>query len=207
MPKIKILLAAVVIASGAVLSAAPWAAHNSQRRPHTLIVVSNHKTPRLMAETILALTRQNYLLVTADGRYFVALPKDTVQIPEDKFATYINDMQVRRLVILGDERYISREVENKLRTINLKRIPIVRIYGDYWPRVAEELDDLLNIGNLKREFVRNYVDMRLRDRPLQDQSGAAPAAPMAPAAPELPEASAPAAAAGNSAAPIVDPEK
>lgn len=203
MSKVKMFCCAVLALTAVAASAAPWAANTSRRAPHTLIVVSNHKSPRLMAEIILGLSRQSYLIVTADGRFYHAMAKETVKVEADRLDVYINEYNARRLLILGDERYVSADVERMLRRIHLKRIPIIRIYGDDWLRIAEELDDLLNIGNLAREFANNSRSMALSDRPLRN-SNEAPAAPAAaPAAPAAP--------ADNDAAaqngPVVDPEK
>lgn len=158
------VLAAVVSFS---VQAAPFFSHNSRRTPGTLIVVGNYKTPRLMAATIKGLTSQPYLIITKDNRYFAVLTKATVPVPADKLDVYINQLNPKRVVIIGDERFVTRAQENKLRTINIKRIPIIRIYGGDWGRIAEELDDLLNIGNLAREFRRNYFDLSMSDTTLR----------------------------------------
>ena len=171
------------------LQAAPWMSHTSRRAPHTLIVVGNYKTPRLMAATIKALTAQPYLIMNRDGRCFFVISKRTLEAPGDKLDVYINDLNPRRVVIIGDERYVTREQENKLRKINMKRIPIMRVYGGDWGRIAEELDDMLNIGNLAREFRRNYADHYMSDPRLRDPRAEQaaekkvipPAAPAAPA--------------------------
>ena len=88
------------------------------------------------------------------------------------------------MVIIGDERYVTREQENKLRTINTRRIPIIRIYGGDWGRIAEELDDLLNIGNLAREFRRNYFELSMSDTEIRDSADEQEQAP--PARAEVP---------------------
>ena len=165
----KFFLTVILVAVAAVsLQAAPWAAHNSRRSPKSLIVVGNYKTPRLMAATIMGLTRQPYLVLTSDGRYFAFLPKATQEIPADKIDVYINRLNPKRIVIIGDERYVSRKQEDVLRKVNLMRIPLVRIYGGDWGRIAEELDDMLNIGSLAREFRRNYYDLSMSDARLRD---------------------------------------
>ncbi|MCI5779396.1 MAG: hypothetical protein MR051_06245 [Lentisphaeria bacterium] len=186
--KQKVLLAVAALSlTGVAVQAAPWFSHNSRRTPKTLSVVGNYKTPRLMAETILSLTRQPYLLIASDGRYFIVMSKDVQEVPKSKLDVYINNLNPQRLVILGDERYVSRAEEMNLRRINLRRIPIVRIYGNNWTRIAEELDDMLNIGNLARNFNRNYYDMQLSDPRLREapapSAAAAPAEPMAAAEP------------------------
>lgn len=163
-----LLIAVMAVLSLNALNAAPWASHNSRRKPKYLLVVGNYKTPRLMAETVRSLTKQPYLLVSNDGRYFIFMSRDIQEIPASKLDVYINLLDPRRLVIIGDERYISADTEKKLRNINLRRIPIMRIYGENWLRVAEELDDLLNIGNLKRNFYRNHFDMEMSDPRLRN---------------------------------------
>ena len=166
----KISLVAVFLAVTAVsLHAAPLMSHNSRRKPKSLIVVGNYKTPRLMAATILGLTNQPYIVVTNDGRYFAFLPpKVKYEIPADKIDVYINRLNIKRIVIIGDERFVTRAQEEQLRKVNLMRIPMIRIYGGDWGRIAEELDDLLNIGNLAREFRRNYYDLSMSDVRLRD---------------------------------------
>lgn len=175
------VFAAVTVVS---LSAAPWMSLNTRRVPKNLVVVGNYKTPRLMAATIKGLTSQPYLVITADGRYFVFMAKSTSEIPADKLDVYINRLNPKRIVIIGDERYVSRQQEDVLRRINLKRIPLVRIYGGDWGRVAEELDDLLNIGSLAREFRRNYFEASMSDVRLRVPSAGETEAPAAqPAVP------------------------
>lgn len=164
----KVGLVAALIFAGVALQAAPWFSHNARRTVKTLTVIGNYKTPRLMAETMLGLTRQPYLLISSEGRYFIVMSKNTIEVPKAKLDVYINRLNPKRVVILGDEKYVSREDEMNLRKINLRRIPVLRIYGENWTRIAEELDDLLNIGNLTRNFTRNYYDMQLTDARLRD---------------------------------------
>ena len=188
------LLAAVLGLSVFSVQAAPWFAHNARRTPNTLVVTGNYKVPRLMAETILSLSRQPYLLIATDGRFFIMLSKETQEVPAGKLDVYINNLNPKRLVILGDERYVTRAQEMLLRKINLKRIPVVRIYGENWTRIAEELDDMLNIGNLARNFNRNLYEMDMRDPRLRDVKGAKKAEAGAAEKP----------AAGEQAAPVAE---
>ena len=86
----------------------------------------------------------------------------------DKVDVYINRLNPKRIVIIGDERFFSKAQEKSLSKVNLKRIPLIRIYGGDWGRIAEELDDMLNIGNLAREFRRNYFELSMSDSRLRD---------------------------------------
>ncbi len=199
------LVAALMIFAGVALQAAPWFSHNARRTPKTLTVIGNFKTPRLMAETILVLTRQPYMLISNDGRYFIVMSKNTIEIPKDKLDVYINRLNPKRVIILGDEKYVSRADEMNLRKINLRRIPMLRIYGENWSRIAEELDDLLNIGNLTRNFNRNYYDMQLTDARLRDVPAAADAAKDAAPAVEPAVKNAPEAVPASNELPVAEP--
>lgn len=197
------LVTLFAVAASVSLHASPWMSHNSRRAPKYMVVTGNYKTPRLMAATINGLTRQPYLIMTADGSYFAVLSKDTCRIPGDKLDVYINKLNPGRIVIIGDERYVTPAQEQLLRRINMKRIPIVRIYGGDWMRIAEELDDMLNIGNLPREFSRNYYEYSMSDPRLRDPGSPAPAtAAPAAAAPAAPAAG----AADDGAKPVAEPE-
>jgi hypothetical protein len=194
----KATLVALVTLCAAAVYAAPWMSHNSRRAPKTLVVVGNYRTPRLMAATIKALTSQPYLIIAKDDKtnediYFITMTKVTVPVPADKLDVYINQLNPRRLVIIGDERFVTPAQEKKLRTINTKRIPIFRVYGGDWGRIAEELDDMLNIGNLAREFRRNFYNLSMSDPRLRDSADvnaetAAPSGAAAETPAEIPAA-------------------
>jgi hypothetical protein len=194
----KATLVALVTLCAAAVYAAPWMSHNSRRAPKTLVVVGNYRTPRLMAATIKALTSQPYLIIAKDDKtnediYFITMTKVTVPVPADKLDVYINQLNPRRLVVIGDERFVTPAQEKKLRTINTKRIPIFRVYGGDWGRIAEELDDMLNIGNLAREFRRNFYNLSMSDPRLRDSADvnaetAAPSGAAAETPAEIPAA-------------------
>ena len=194
----KATLVALVTLCAAAVYAAPWMSHNSRRAPKTLVVVGNYRTPRLMAATIKALTSQPYLIIAKDDKtnediYFITMTKVTVPVPADKLDVYINQLNPRRLVIIGDERFVTPAQEKKLRTINTRRIPIFRVYGGDWGRIAEELDDMLNIGNLAREFRRNFYNLSMSDPRLRDSADvnaetAAPSGAAAETPAEIPAA-------------------
>ena len=181
------------------LFAAPWFTHNSRRRPETMLVISNHLSPYVLAETYHGLTNQPYIRVMQDGKIYLVMPKVIRGIAPRELAGVIDSFGLKRIVIIGDERYVPADFEKKLRSINTKATPIVRIYGENWLRVAEELDALLNVGHLAGNFRENLQDAIIRTQPVQlqlrqqlkspaEQEAPAPAAevkatPVEPAAP------------------------
>ena len=151
------------------LFAAPWFTHNSRRRPETLLVTGNYLSPYMLAETYQGLTRQPYLRIMEDGRLYMVMPKLMRGVAPRELGGVINNFGFKRIIIIGDERYVSADLEKELRKSNIKATPIVRIYGDNWLRVAEELDELLNIGHLARNFRENLQEASIRTQPMQLQ--------------------------------------
>lgn len=159
------------------LFAAPWFTHSSRRRPETMLVIGNYLSPYILAETYHGLTRQPYLRVMNDGRLYVVMPKQIRGISPRELNGVIDSFGFKRIVIIGDERYVSTDFEKQLRNSNIKATPIVRIYGDNWIRVAEELDALLNVGHLAGNFRKNYQDAIIATNAAQLQSRPRPATP------------------------------
>ncbi len=154
MPKFaKMLVVALVIGTCAGISGAPWAVSGNKYRIETIVLTGNYKSPRLMAELILYESRQPYLLIPAANsgeKYnFLVLPgQPAIPVTDSKFNQLIRNTGARRIVILGDTRYVPEKYEALLD----KKIPIVRITGDDWNRIAEELTSLLNLSTLKSRY-------------------------------------------------------
>jgi hypothetical protein len=154
-----------------------------------MLVIGNYNSPFILAETYHALTNQPYLRIMQDGRIYLVMPKLIRGIAPGELAGVIDSFGFKRIVIIGDERYVSAEFEKSLRKTNTKATPIVRIYGENWIRVAEELDSLLNIGHLAGNFRENVHQASIRTQPAQLRRLRKPAAPEAqPAEVEAPAA-------------------
>ena len=183
-------------------SAAPWMSLGPKRKLETLVITGNYKSPRLLAELIQSESRQPYMLLPDPARgesriYFMPPKSAALEIKEADFNDFIRNANPRRIIILGDERYVSRRYEDMLDKV----IPVVRITGSNWVRISEELTFMLNLNRLDRNYKRLREQMLedpyrpvSRPAPKQDKQDkpaeAAPAAD-APAAP-APEAADPA---------------
>jgi hypothetical protein len=140
-----------------VAEAAPWRSLGPRNQLQTLVITGNYKSPRLLAELIQNESRQPYMLlpdpVRGDGRIYFCPPKSAaLEVKEEYFNAFIRTAGPKRIVILGDERYVPRRYEDMLD----KAIPIVRVSGSNWFRVAQELTFLLNLSHLDR----NYRELR-----------------------------------------------
>lgn len=171
-----VMIFAVVCLS---LSAAPWTAFGPKRKPVTLIITANYVSPRALAELVQYECGQPYLLLPAkndaDKTVFFC-PRDTkstMTIPEEHINRFVNMLGVKRIIILGDTEYVPQKYIDMLD----HNTPIMRVEGKDWYRIAEELNFMLNLSNLDKNFrkIREKLvtDGRLY-RPLRSKQAAAP---------------------------------
>ena len=154
------LIVAFTVA-GLALSAASWANLGPKRVPETLVVVSNYKVPRLMAELIQYESRAPYLLLptngSADGRiFFCPAKKNSLEIREVRLNAFVRFLNPKRIVVIGDDQIVSKRHIDMLD----RSIPVVRIDGADWVRVAEQLNFMLNLSHLDSNFKRLYETIR-----------------------------------------------
>ena len=158
----------------AVVSAAPWMSLGPKRKLETLVITGNYKSPRLLAELIQSESRQPYMLLPdparGDGRiYFVPPKSDALEVKETYFNDFIRTAGPKRIIILGDERYVPRRYEDMLDKV----IPVVRVTGANWVRIAEELTFMLNLNHLDRNY-KNLREKMFEDQPYRPVSRPAP---------------------------------
>lgn len=134
------------------VEASPWRSLGPKREIHTLIITGNYKSPRLLADLIQDESRQPYILLPDPRdevqKIFFCLPKKSMEVQEKYFNDVIRTAGPKRIIILGDERYVPRRFEKMLDG----KIPVVRITGESWGRIAEELTFMLNLNHLGRNF-------------------------------------------------------
>ncbi|MCQ2352022.1 MAG: hypothetical protein MJ033_00910 [Victivallaceae bacterium] len=202
--KLSAIFLVALIAFGA--SAFSWTTLGPRRKPVTLIITANYKSPRLLADLIQAESRQPYLLLPApesgDSRIIFCPYKKNgaMLISEDRINEFVRWLAPRRIIVLGNETFVPRRYTDLLD----RTIPVIRIESKSWGRAAEELNYLLNLSNLGKDYRRLQQEMLEAGgiyRPISRP--AAPAAPIEPMkedaqaqaetpAEEVPVASAPA---------------
>ena len=201
--------ALLVIVCAVAADAAPWRALGPKRQLQTLVITGNYKSPRLLAELIQNESRQPYMLlpdpVNGDGRIYFCPPQSAaMEVKEQYFNDFIRTAGPKRIVILGDERYVPRRYEDMLD----KAIPVVRITGSNWFRIAQELTFMLNLSHLDRNYRELRTEMIEEQpyRPISRPAKPKTEAETVPAAVAAPAAEAPAAPAASDA-PTVEKAK
>lgn len=145
--------------------AASWLTNGPKRDIVTLVITGNYKSPRLMAELILNESRQPYLLLpTPQSKVqkiiFVQPKGPALEVAPKNLKQYLGFLNPRRIVILGDERYVPAEFVNEYLKQLENPIPIVRIEGNDWNRIAEEATYLLSLSHLGDNFQRLREEMQ-----------------------------------------------
>ena len=175
------LLAAVCF--GSAVFAAPWAASGPKRELTTIMVVGNYKSTRLLADTVQRENHQPYILLpdprTNDRRIFFCPPPPApcLEVPESRLNEFIRNANPRRIVIFGDHTYVPEAFEKALDGT----IPVIRISGRDWNRIADETTFILNLSHVDRDY------RKLRETMLNDGSIYRPVSRPAPPKPQQPE--------------------
>jgi hypothetical protein len=188
-------LALMFILCGTAL-ATPWSSFGPKRKPVTLVITANYVTPRLLAELILNESGQPYLLLPAadqdNKKIFFCSRKNnnTMVVAEKHLNRFINFLGVKRIIVLGNADFVPQRYIDMLD----HNTPVMRIESSDWYRIAEELNFMLNLSDLDKNFKklrealitegRRYRPLKGSDAPKQVK--AADDAAAVPAASELP---------------------
>ncbi|MDR0933054.1 MAG: hypothetical protein LBM70_08570 [Victivallales bacterium] len=140
--------------------AAPWISNGPKRDVVTLVIAGNYKSPRLMAELILNESRQPYLLLPTPTSkmqkiIFVKAKGPAQEIAVQSLKQFVDFLNPRRIVVLGDERYVQMKYIKLLD----RSIPIIFVTGDDWVRLAEETTYLLNLSHLGDNYKRLHEEL------------------------------------------------
>ncbi len=195
---LKKLLPLLLITVGAVNTFAAWQSEGPKREVETLMITSNYKSPRLLAEIIQAKNRQPYILIPAkessDTRIYICTPKRAYEVDAQKLPYFIHWLNPERIVILGNETYVPKKYET---LIDGSTLPIVRITGSDWARIAKQLSFMLAVSGVDKTFLKLHRQLtapggiyRPISKPAPAEVPAAAPAENAPAEAAVPEAAA-----------------
>ena len=172
-------------------STTAWPQTSSARKPDTLVICTNYKSPRLLADTIRALGKQPFLLFpaaeTGDQRVFFMPAKATpCELRPEEVKDFIKYLNPKRIIVLGNENVVPVKFTRDL----YRSTPIFRVECNDWLKVADQLEFMLNISGLGGQFRRLYEEFYSDNY----RQTSLPAAPQAQEAPEAGAEPVPAAA-------------
>lgn len=167
--------------------AASWMSDGNKRDVVTLVVCTNTKSARLMADVIQAESKQPYLLLPApqstDARvFFVPAQGPAIELVQNRVVHFVRFLNPKRIVVLNGENLVIPRYQ----AFFDNNIPVMVVNCRNWERTAQELSYMLNITSLASDY------KRLRDKMLSDAEMyrmTSEPAPKAPAEPKVDETS------------------
>ena len=150
-----ILLAAVVTIGSLTAGFWDWATpyQGPDRDIITLVITGNYRNSRLLAELIQYDTNQPFILLPyqgASGIFFCpgGVDATAMEIEPERFAQFVSFLNPKRIIILGDERYVNAEYRRLLEYNNFS----VTTYSGDWERTARDVGAFLRLPNLEKNF-------------------------------------------------------
>lgn len=139
-----------------------------KNRVDTLLVTGNYARSRLLAEVAQRQTRQPVLLVSpaAGGGtelYFLPAAPEAMILETSRYVEFIDFLQPRRLVFLGDAGHVPPEFVDMLRA----RYATIVLNSADWKRNASELADMLNAKSIAKLYAEqlDILEEALSKRP------------------------------------------
>ncbi len=141
----------------------------------TLIITSNYKKSRLLAELIQRETKQPILLLPAGdqkGIYFMpaSVKRPALEIKEENIGKFVGLINPQQILVLGDRGYVH---QNYIDMID-KKMPVFVVNGRDWVINAKSVARLLDLNNLASDYTRLYN--KIEGGTLYKPSETAPAA-------------------------------
>jgi len=123
----------------------------------TLIITSNYKKSRLLAELIQRETKQPILLLPAGdqkGIYFMpsSVKKPALEIKEENIGKFVELINPQQILVLGDRGFVH---QNYIDMID-KKMPVFVVNGRDWVINAKSVAKLLDLNNLASDYARLY---------------------------------------------------
>ena len=133
---------------------------NSRTRVRVLMLSNNTFESRLLCELAQYRNHQPILLYDASRSsfYSVSPDKQAEAISLDQFLGYVEFLNPRQVIILGDEDYVPAEYVKQV----ADKFSVITIQGDDWYKNAQQLAEILDLNRLARDF-KNTRAHYLRD--------------------------------------------
>lgn len=154
-----LLLSVALIGVAAGLFAGFWDWSTPYQGPDkdviTLVITGNYRKPRAMAELIQAENSQPFILLPyqgAKGIFFCPRGPNAqaLEIQADQFAQFVVFLNPKRIIILGDDRYVPIEYRQLLEYNGFSPVT----FSGNWDKVANDVAQLLRLQRLPDNFRR-----------------------------------------------------
>ena len=130
-----------------------WFEKKGPKRAETLVVTGNYVKSRILAELIQVRSDQPILLLPGkDGSetmFFIAPTDDTLEVKKEDYLRFINFLNPKRVLFLGNELYTPTEYVEPLKD----RLPIWSVTNNDWKTIALSVEELLKIKHLGYDYL------------------------------------------------------
>jgi hypothetical protein len=130
-----------------------WVKGQRAKRADILIVTSNHIKSRMLAESIQSYTKQPVLLLPTGNEtedMFLLLPDgESDEIDRDDFVRFVDFLQPRNVLFLGDENYVPSEFIEEIKDV----VGSWSVAGNNWELIAFSVGDMLKLKNLGFDYL------------------------------------------------------
>ena len=161
------------------------AGRSAKNRVDSLIITGNYAKSRLLAELVQYRTKQPVLLVspTREGGmklYFLPSGLEAMELDGVKYEEFVDFLQPKRIVFLGDEDYLPASYVDALRDQH----STVIVNGKNWQKNADMTARLFRCRLLARDYVLylRKLNEASATRPAGLDAAPAPGMPAEPAA-------------------------
>lgn len=129
-----------------------------KNRVDSLIITGNFSRSRLLAELAQTKTKQPIILISPESQgqnqmYFMPSRPEAMAFESARYRDFISFLQPRRVVILGDARFVPQTFVEEARSL----CPTVIINGADWRKNAKALGDVLRHRSLGKRY-NAYLD-------------------------------------------------
>ncbi|OGV38629.1 MAG: hypothetical protein A2020_03645 [Lentisphaerae bacterium GWF2_45_14] len=117
----------------------------------TLVITSNYKNSRLMADLIQNENKQPYILLPAVGQtkiFFCPAREKALEIQESELPRFIKYLNPRQILVIGDKRYVS---DKYLKLIDQNQT-VITVKNTNWNQAAQRIETLMDLSNLSYDF-------------------------------------------------------
>lgn len=122
------------------------------KQADTLIVTGNYIKSRMVAELFQRATKQPILLLPSpggNGSFYFLSPKKSVEIQSADFVRFIEFLQPKKIVLMGNEEYAPARYVDMLGG----DIPLWTIRNNDWEKIAATVGDMFGI----KQLLHNYL--------------------------------------------------
>ena len=122
----------------------------------TLVVTSNYKNSRMMADLIQGENKQPYILLPAVGQskifFCPARGEKSLEIQEADLPRFIKYINPKQILIIGDNNYVPE----KYRKLIDQNQTVIAVRNKNWIEASRRVENILDLSNLSYDYKKLY---------------------------------------------------